>query len=198
MGFKDGTMNPSGAELDQFVWVGSEGPSWMRGGTYLVARRIRISLEHWDAKSVSVQEQVVGRHKVSGAPLGATSEFDAIDLAATDKSGSPLIPLDSHVRLSAPQSNNGQMILRRGYAYNDGVDLFNERWPPWEQALLFDAGILFAAYQRDPRKGFIPIFQSLAENDALGQFTTQTGSVIVALPPAASGPRHFVGEGLLG
>ena len=62
--------------------------------------------------------------------------------------------------------------------------------------MLFDAGLLFMAYQRDPRKGFIPVFQNLAENDALGQSTTQTGSVIAAIPPAPSGPGHFVAEGL--
>ena len=196
MGFKDGTINPQGAQLDQFVWVGSDGPSWMRDGTYLVARRIRISLEHWDAKSLSVQEQVIGRQKLSGAPLGETAEFDALDLAKTDPSGDPVIPIDAHVRLSAPQNNHGQMILRRSYAYNDGMSEFNERWPPWQQALLYDAGLLFMAYQRDPRKGFIPIFQNLAENDALGQFTTQTGSVIVAVPPAVPGPGHFIAETL--
>jgi deferrochelatase/peroxidase EfeB len=196
MGFKDGTINPTGTQLDRFVWVGSEGLSWMQGGTYLVARRIRISLEHWDSTSLSVQEQVVGRHKASGAPIGRTNEFDALDLAATDPSGNPLVPIDSHVRLSAPRQNNGEMILRRGYAYNDGMSTFNERWPPWEQALLYDAGLLFVAYQRDPRKGFIPIFQNLAENDSLGQFTTQTGSVIAAVPPAATGPGHFIGEEL--
>ena len=73
---------------------------------------------------------------------------------------------------------------------------FNERWPPWEQAMHSDAGLLFVAYQRDPRRGFIPIFQNSAENDALGQFTTQTGSAMAAVPPAPSGPGHFVGEGL--
>jgi deferrochelatase/peroxidase EfeB len=196
MGFKDGTINPTGNQLDDFVFVGNEGPDWMRGGSYVVARRIRISIEHWDQKSLSVQEQVIGRSKVSGAPLGESGEFDALDLSKTDRQGNPLIPIDAHVRLSAPQNNHGQMILRRSYAYNDGMSEFNERWPPWQQALLYDAGLLFMAYQRDPRKGFIPIFQNLAENDALGQFTTQTGSVIAAIPPAASGPGHFVGEGL--
>ena len=117
-------------------------------------------------------------------------------MGKTGPEGAPLIPVDSHVRLSAPSLNNGQMILRRGYAYNDGMSQFNERWPPWEQAMLYDAWLLFVAYQRDPRKGFIPIFQNLAENDALGQFTTQTGSAIVAVPRAAAGPGRFVGQGL--
>ena len=197
MGFKDGIMNPTGDQLDQFVWVGSEGPAWMRGGTYLVVRRIRISLEHWDSKSLGTQEAVIGRHKVSGAPLGESNESDPLNLTATDNDGNPFIPMGSHVRLSAPASNNGQMILRRGYAYNDGVDPFIERWPPWQQALMYDAGLLFAAYQRDPRKGFIPIFENLAENDSLGQFTTHTGSAIAAIPPAAPRPGTWVGQHLL-
>ena len=51
MGFKDGTNNPSVADtkaMAALIWVGTEGPNWMRGGSYLVARRIRIALEHWD------------------------------------------------------------------------------------------------------------------------------------------------------
>ena len=69
MGFKDGTNNPAVTDpkaMDKAVWVGSEGPDWMRGGSYLVARRIRIALEHWDRMNVSFQEQTVGRHKVFG------------------------------------------------------------------------------------------------------------------------------------
>lgn len=45
MGFKDGTDNIRGeevAEMNQFVWVGDEGPAWMEGGTYLVWRKIQI------------------------------------------------------------------------------------------------------------------------------------------------------------
>src|ERR1700728_1869427 len=152
MGFKDGTINPTtGAQQQEFLRVGTEGPMWMRNGTYLVARRIRIALEHWDTKSLSVQEQVIGRHKVSGAPLGQSGEFDPLDLTKRDAGGNSVIPIDAHVRLAAPQTNNGQMILRRVYSYNDGVDTFTERWPPWKQALGYDAGLLFCAYQRDPR-----------------------------------------------
>src|SRR5207302_4220086 len=43
LGFKDGTNNVRPTEraaLDRFVWVGSEGPGWMRGGSYLVVRRM--------------------------------------------------------------------------------------------------------------------------------------------------------------
>ena len=55
MGFKDGTQTP--AQVDKAVWVGDDGPVWMRGGSYLVVRRIRMALEHWDRTKVSFQEQ---------------------------------------------------------------------------------------------------------------------------------------------
>jgi deferrochelatase/peroxidase EfeB len=90
------------------------------------------------------------------------------------------------------------MILRRGYAYNDGAVPPVTSLPPGEQVPLYDVGILFCAYQRDPRKGFIPIFQNLAELDALSQFTVHTASAIAALPPAAAGQGSWVGQPLFG
>jgi len=98
LGFKDGTQTPG--SLDDVVWVGAEGPDWMRGGSYVVVRRIRLVLEHWDQMETDFQEQMIGRHKLSGAPLGRSGEFDALDLDATDKDGNPLIPDNAHVRLA--------------------------------------------------------------------------------------------------
>jgi hypothetical protein len=57
--------------------------------------------------------------------------------------------------------------------------------------------LFFAAYQVDPRLSFIPIFQKLAESDALSRFTTHTGSAIAAIPPAAPHPGRWVGQQLL-
>ena len=35
--------------MERYVWVGADEPqAWMRGGTYLVARRIRMLIEAWD------------------------------------------------------------------------------------------------------------------------------------------------------
>ena len=45
MGLKDGTQTPE--QIDRAIWVGDEGPAWMRGGSYLVVRRIRMALETW-------------------------------------------------------------------------------------------------------------------------------------------------------
>lgn len=193
MGFKDGTINPT--NLDQHVWVGSEGPGWMQGGSYLVTRRIRIALEHWDRTNVAFQEQVVGRKKMSGAPIGGKDEFEPLNLSATDAEGNPLIPETSHVRLSAPEVNNGAQILRRAYSYNDGLNFTAERWPPWRQGLEYDAGLFFMGYQRDVRQGFIPIHANLSRMDAMNQFITHVGGGLFAIPggPAKGG---YIGQGL--
>jgi deferrochelatase/peroxidase EfeB len=198
MGFRDGTSNPSPKnpqEMAAFVWAGNDGPAWMQGGSYLVARRIRIALEHWDRTPVAFQETTVGRTKISGAPIGGKTEFELAKLDATDADGNPIIAENAHVRLATAASNGGARILRRGYSYNDGLSFTAERWPPWRQGMEYDAGLLFMAYQRDPRTGFIKIFERMAKFDMLNQFVTHTGSGIFACPPGCS-EGGFVGEGL--
>jgi len=198
MGFRDGTNNPSVSDakaMDKFVWVGSEGPDWMRGGSYVVVRRIRIALEHWDRMKVAFQEQTVGREKYSGAPLGKKKEFDPLDLETADKDGNPIIAETAHVRLATAASNDGAQILRRPYSYNDGVNFIAERWPPWRQGMEYDAGLFFVAYQRDPRTGFIKIYEPMSKLDMMNQFVTHVGGGLFACP---RGPAkgEFIGQRL--
>jgi deferrochelatase/peroxidase EfeB len=202
MGFKDGTESPlvnarpdSPGPADTVVWTGPEAPNWMQGGSYMVVRRIRIALEHWDRTPVDFQEQVVGRHKYSGAPLGGKEEFDKLQLDANDPDGNPIIPENAHVRLATAATNDGARILRRGYSYNDGTNFIAERWPPWKQGLEYDAGLLFVAYQRDPRTGFIKLFDRMSKFDMLNQYTTHTGSGIFAIPGGAK-QGEFIAQGL--
>ena len=154
-----------------------------------------MSLEHWDRTEVSFQEEVIGRHKYSGAPLGKADEFDALDLDAQDKDGNPVIPDTAHVRLAAAESNDGAQILRRSYSYNDGINMTAERWPPWRQGLEYDAGLLFFCYQKDPRTGFSKIFEPMSRMDALNQFTTHIASALFVCPPGASDGK-WVGQAL--
>jgi deferrochelatase/peroxidase EfeB len=127
------------------------------------------------------QEATMGRRKVDGAPIGARAEHDPANLAATDADGNPVIAENAHVRL-ASAATSGARIFRRGYSYNDGVSMTAERWPPWRQGLEYDAGLLFVAYQKDPRTGFIKMFERMAKFDMLNQFVTHTGSGIFACP----------------
>jgi deferrochelatase/peroxidase EfeB len=195
MGFKDGTQQPKANELNQFVWVGEAGPEWMRGGSYLVTRRIRIALEHWDGTEVEFQEQVIGRQKKSGAPLGQKHEKEVMNLSAVDKDGNSVIPENAHARLASAAANGGAQILRRAYSYNDGVNFTAERWPPWRQGMEYDAGLFFISYQSDPRTGFTKIFQNIAKLDALNQFVTHVGSGLFACPPGVK-KGEYIGQKL--
>lgn len=187
MGFKDGTNNIRAEDEDalrQFVWAGDEAPGWLRGGSYLVARRIRMLIEVWDRATLSDQEATIGRSKLAGAPLTGNSEFDRPDLAATGADG-PLIPDDAHIRLAAPADNGGTRILRRGYSFTDGFD---------EVTGQLDAGLFFISFQRDPSQ-FEAIQRQLG-GDALNEYITHTSSAVFAVPPGIA-QGGYAGEGLL-
>jgi deferrochelatase/peroxidase EfeB len=181
MGFKDGTRNIAGTETDRlkkFVWVdGKEGPDWMVGGSYLVARRIRMHIETWDRTSLQEQEDIFGRDKGEGAPVGKAKERDKPFLKA-------MLP-DAHVRLAHPDSNHGATILRRGYSFTDGTDGLGR----------LDAGLFFLAYQRDVRKGFVQIQRNLAP-DALNEYIQHVGSAVFAVPPGVRDKDDWWGSTL--
>jgi len=194
MGFKDGTSNvPVGdAEaMARLVWVGEEGGAWMRGGSYVVARPTRIALEHWDRMKPGFQEQTVGRHKASGAPIGGADEFSPADLEAVDADGNPVIAENAHIRLASPLTNGGAQILRRSYSYDNGASMVAERWPPWRHGVQIDAGLLFVCYQRDPRTGFIRIFDRMAKFDMMNQFVTHIGGGMFACPGGVAPGRYL-------
>jgi deferrochelatase/peroxidase EfeB len=191
MGFKDGTRNIRAEETDlmrEHVWVGTEtDQAWMRDGSYLVSRRIRMQIEAWDRDFLADQEDVFGRYKVSGAPLTGHGEFDPPDFEATRGDGVPVIPLDAHVRLASKEHNKGLQLLRRGYSYTDGID---------PAAGQLDAGLFFIAYQQDPRRQFIPLQRMLATSDALNEYITHTSSAVFACPPGVPDARGYWGQAL--
>ena len=154
---------------------------WLRGGTYVVARRIRMLIEVWDRASLADQEATIGRVKDSGAPLGEHAEFDPVDLA------SKRIPTDAHIRLAAPSTNGGVKILRRGYSFTDGMD---------ERLGQLDAGLFFISFQRHPA-AFVELQRRLGGSDALNEYIVHTGSGLFAVPPGVR-PGGYVGQSLLG
>jgi deferrochelatase/peroxidase EfeB len=188
-GFKDGTNNlklEDADKLEQQVWVQQEdGADWMVGGSYLVSRRIRMNIEIWDRTSLGEQESIIGRGKGTGAPLGKADEFDAIDFNAKNADGNPKVAVDSHVRLAHPQFNNGAELLRRGYNFVDGSDGLGR----------LDAGLFFLAYQRDPRKQFVPIQQQLSRSDTMNEYIVHVGSGIFACPGGVK-PGGYWGDKL--
>lgn len=190
MGFKDGTDNIRAQDaqaMNDYVWVAPhDGPSWMSGGSYLIVRRIKILFDVWDATSLDGQQRVIGREKLTGAPLGEGAEYDPVDLGAV-REGEAVIPQNAHIRLANPSNNAGQRILRRGYSYSEGVETGTGA---------IDAGLFFIAFQRSPRRQFIPLQHRLASSDALNRHTLHTASAIFACPPGVE-MGGAVGEDLL-
>ena len=176
LGFKDGTRNIKAEEkalMDDWVWVGGETDQpWLRGGSYLITRKIRIFVENWDRDYLKDQQNVIGRAKVSGAPLTGGGEFTAPDFAASGSDDQPAIPANAHIRLASFEHNGGTRILRRGYSFTDGID-------PQTGTLL--GGLFFIAFMKSPAQ-FIRLQQSLAA-DALNEYIQHTGSAVFACPP---------------
>jgi len=189
MGFKDGTRNvkaEDAAALERHVWADGDQP-WMRGGTYLVARRIRMLIEPWDRERLDEQEAVFGRRKETGAPLTGRHEFDPPAFSVRAPDGKPVIPADAHVRLASPESNGGTSILRRGFSYTDGLD---------DKGLL-DAGLFFVSFQRDPQQ-FVQLQRRLGSYDALNEYIRHTGSGVWACPTGLSDNTRSWADHLFG
>lgn len=187
-GFKDGTANIKSEEADavqEQVWVSdSDGPAWLVGGSYLVARKIRMIIETWDRSQLGEQERVIGRSKGSGAPLSGGAEFAEPDFTAAGATGAPLIDKAAHVRLAHPDVNGGARLLRRGYNFVDGNDELGR----------LNAGLFFLSFQRSPEQ-FITVQRSLAK-DALNEYVKHVGSAVFAVPPGVRDDNDFLGSGL--
>jgi deferrochelatase/peroxidase EfeB len=189
-GFKDGTANLKAEETDllkQWLWVPpGDGQEWMAGGSYMVTRKVRMTVEPWDRTSLGEQEAIIGRTKGEGAALGQAKEFDEPNFTMMGSDGEPVIAKTAHVRLAHPTVNNGARLLRRGYNFVDGSDGLGR----------LNAGLFFIAYQRDPRSQFVPIQTNLARHDDMNEYIRHVSSGLFACPPGVTGPDDFWGSSL--
>jgi deferrochelatase/peroxidase EfeB len=189
-GFKDGTANIKAEEtaaIDEHVWVDADDDpagGWLAGGSYLVTRRINMTIEVWDRQPLGDQEEFVGRTKGEGSPLSGGGEFTDPDFEMRGRGG-PIIPRDAHIRLVHPDSHGGARMLRRGFNFVDGTDAIGG----------LNAGLFFIGYVRDPATQFIPIQNAMAKKDALMEYLKVTGSALFAVPPGI-GPGEYVGQAL--
>ncbi len=186
--FRDGTANPptsDAALMSELVWVGRGEPAWAAGGTYQVARIIRQHIEFWDRVGLNEQQNMIGRVRATGAPLGGTEEFEdpRYDL---DPDGRR-IPLTAHIRVANPRTTTTahQRILRRGFNYTRGFDA----------AGALDQGLMFVAFNQSPTRQFATIQQRLLSEPMIDYITPVGGGYFFA-PPGAAGETDWVGSGL--
>ena len=188
LGFKDGTANLKASDavlMDRHVWVqpGAKGePGWTAGGSYQVVRLIRNFVERWDRTQLAGQEAIIGRHKLSGAPLGLTGEADVPDFA------SPAMPANAHIRLANPRTpaTEANLILRRGFNYSLGLD----------RAGRMNMGLIFCSYQASLNDGFRTV-QARLNSEPLEEYIKPFGGGYFFALPGVTSADGFLGAGLL-
>lgn len=181
-GFKDGTANvTTQPDYEKVVWYDEN--NWLKNGTFLAVRKIRMHLDTWDRTSLKEQENTFGRHKESGAPFGKKHEFDEFKWDEKDKNGEYIMPVDSHVSLAKKVN---KPLLRRSYSYSDGIN---------ESTGQFESGLLFISYQKDPQS-FIDVQTSLGAMDKMNEYVTHIGSGLFAIFPGVK-EGGYIGQELL-
>jgi deferrochelatase/peroxidase EfeB len=171
--------------MSQLTWAGAGEPAWASGGTYLVVRIIRMHVEFWDRVGLNEQQNMIGRVRSTGAPLGGTEEFEdpRYDL---DPDGRR-IPLTAHIRLANPRTSAtaDERFVRRGYNYTRGYDAAGQ----------LDQGLVFVAFNQSPTRQFVTVQNRLLTEPMIDYITPVGGGYFFA-PPGARGEIDWVGSGL--
>lgn len=185
-GQRDGTANPESksAEFDETVF--SNGPDWLRGGSMLVFRRIRMDLDDWDDLGRPAKEMAMARKMSDGSPVTGGSEKDDPDTAAVDQQGFPIVAQEAHV-VQATARVPEERMLRRAFSYDDGPSADGKP----------DCGLLFASYQADAAKAFVPVQTRLTSGDAMNEWITHIGSATFVVPPGCA-EGEYIGQALVG
>jgi dye decolorizing peroxidase len=177
LGYKDGVIVPHGdTELAENVWI-ADGP--LAGGTICVIRRLRLAVPEFRSQPLARQDAIIGRERVDGTPLSGGQPDDPVDVNAKSADGTLLIPARSHVRAAHPAFTGSALMLRRGYAFANGIVAGPDG------SAVDDQGLVFICFQNDIAT-FTRTQLRMDELDDLLKFTTATASATFLILPGFS------------
>ena len=121
-----------GGALDRHVWVApGDGPDWLNGGTYLVARRIRMRIEPWDRTTVLLKDfGDYGNAAARSSPNNAVL-FDVAPLSQTMETFTP--------------GERFYTLVNHELAHVAIMDVWNKRDAFWRRFLAYVPVAVFAA-----------------------------------------------------
>ena len=181
-GFKDGTSNLKAEDpalLDEHVWVPPRGRAadWMVGGTYLVARRIRMHVEVWDRTSLVEQETLIGRRKGSRRAAGRGGRVRRARPGRDQRrTATPAIDPVAHIRLASPE---------RSTASGSCAAATTSPTAPTASATSTPA-CSSSRSSATPHRQFVPMQRALAAKDEMMEYIEHTGSALFACPPGVA------------
>ena len=190
MGFKDGTANIDAANsglMDKLVWVGDshDEPNWAHGGSYVAVRLIRMLVERWDRTPLGEQQEIIGRDKTSGAPVGMIRERDLPNYEAADNK----VLTDAHIRLANPRTpgSEANLMLRRPYNFSrDAITKSGQ----------LDMGLAFICFQADLDAGFRTV-QARLNNEPLEEYIKPFGGGYFFVLPGVANADDYFGKRLI-
>ena len=193
LGFRDGSANPDAGDdalMDHLVWVGANHgePAWAAGGSYQAVRIIRNFVERWDRTPLGEQERIMGRAKMSGAPLDKRSGHEFMTPNYADDPEGKVTPFDAHIRLANPRTTETRdsLILRRPFNYSNGVTKSGQ----------LDQGLLFICYQADLDQGFIAVQRRL-DGEPLEEYIKPVGGGFFYTLQGIRDASDFLGSSLM-
>ncbi len=189
LGFKDGTANVNATDeqlMDKLTWVQpkSAEPAWAVGGTYQVVRIIKNRVEFWDRTPLKEQQEIIGRDKYTGAPLGMKNEHD-IPKYERDPEGKTIFKT-AHIRLANPRESDLGLILRRGFNYSRG----------YSKAGQLDMGLLFVCFQADLERGFVTV-QNRLNGEPLEEYIKPVGGGYFFALPGVKDSGSYLAKALI-
>ena len=175
--------------MDSHVWVRPDDgePEWAVGGSYQAVRIIRMFVEFWDRTQLAEQETIIGRNKVSGAPLGHDGRVRRSRLRRgprrqADQAGRP------HPAGQPPHARDrGEPASCAAGSTTPAASTAPGR---------LDQGLAFIAYQRSLQKGFLAV-QNRLKGEPLEEYILPVGGGFFFVLPGVTGADRFLGDQLV-